>query len=281
VVIVSWNCAAALRRCLQAIEKAKGREDLEVLVVDTGSLDGCEKIDSEFPWITALRLPRNFGKTRARNIAVRTVTGEYILLLSPEVELEAEAIGLLSGVLQACPEVAAVSASLCSPEGAAIQLAYKLPETGALREACRGSRRLAAEEGGDTPEGLVDHALLVRKQALRAMNYFEEKRFSQYWADLEMCFQIRNAGKKLRVEPEARGVLHPPTFSVRLDPGANDLLDADCMLGAANYVEKHEGFVAGMTFRLGCIVSSLTRPRRLVALVTGQRIDGTQGGVLA
>ena len=58
--IVSYNNAPALRRCLVALELSQGRDTLEIIVIDKGSRDGSELIDSEFPHITVLRLPRNF-----------------------------------------------------------------------------------------------------------------------------------------------------------------------------------------------------------------------------
>ena len=52
VLIVSHNSIAALRRCLTALEASKGRETMEILVMDNGSRDGSSTIDSEFTHIT-------------------------------------------------------------------------------------------------------------------------------------------------------------------------------------------------------------------------------------
>lgn len=88
VVIVSYNCEEALRRCVQALEASRGREQMEILTVDAGSEDGSPRIDSEFPAVTVMRLPRNFGKTRARNIGVRTAQADLLLFLDPHVEVD-------------------------------------------------------------------------------------------------------------------------------------------------------------------------------------------------
>ena len=40
IVVVSRNRAELLERCLQSLEKAEGRETLQIIVVDNGSSDG-------------------------------------------------------------------------------------------------------------------------------------------------------------------------------------------------------------------------------------------------
>src|SRR5690348_16101917 len=70
-LVVSYFNIDALRRCIAALEKSKDREALEIIVVDKGSQDGSAMIDTEFPHITVLRLPRNFGNAKALNIGMR------------------------------------------------------------------------------------------------------------------------------------------------------------------------------------------------------------------
>ena len=83
VLIVSHNSVAALRCCLDALLRTTDRQDVEILVVDKGSRDGSEQLDSDYPGVTFLRLPRNFGYTKALNIGTRTATGDYLFLLDP------------------------------------------------------------------------------------------------------------------------------------------------------------------------------------------------------
>src|SRR5579862_9945122 len=86
-LIFSYDSAPALRRCLTALEGSRDRASIEILVVDCGSHDESPQLDSEFPEITILRLPRYFGRTRSLNIGTRTAAGEHLFLLSPEVEV--------------------------------------------------------------------------------------------------------------------------------------------------------------------------------------------------
>ena len=90
VIVVTWNSIEALRKCLAALNASRERAQFEVLVIDLGSRDGCGQLDAEFPNVTFLRLPRNFGRTRARNIGMRTALAELVFLLDPEAEVAPE-----------------------------------------------------------------------------------------------------------------------------------------------------------------------------------------------
>ncbi len=296
-LIVSSNSAGALRRSLAALERSLERESLEILVMDNGSRDDSPRLDTEFPNITMLRLPRNFGRAKALNIGARTAAGEYLFLLDPNVEVKPETVRELARRLEAAGDAAAVCPLLVDPEDRVLPALSRLP----TRERLARAWRARAEEG-ETPADLsadsmaVEYpragALMVRKQFVRGMNYFDE-RYGQHWTDAELCFQIRNAAKKILLAPPVRVRLHPAEEGWRSQARARALLSADCALGAAVYVRKRFGWLAGVRFRLeailrglGGLLRAVARPRelgfefaRLAALVSGQKIDGSQDGI--
>ncbi len=83
-----YNRAEALRRAIQALERSRDRERLEILVVDNGSQDESPQLDIDYPEITLMRLPHHFGATKAMNIGVRTAKAKILFFLSPCVEVE-------------------------------------------------------------------------------------------------------------------------------------------------------------------------------------------------
>src|SRR6266513_6148225 len=72
-LVVSYDRAELLRRAIEALECSEEREKLEILVVDNGSTDGSTDLESEFPNVRFIRMPRNFGLTKALNVALRSV----------------------------------------------------------------------------------------------------------------------------------------------------------------------------------------------------------------
>jgi GT2 family glycosyltransferase len=275
VVIVAYNCETALRRCVQALESSKDRERMEVLVVDAGSRDGCPRIDSEFPKVTVLRLPRNFGKTRARNIAVRTAQAEIVLFLDPHVELQPDALAAMASALESREDATAVFPALDDEAGQPVALAFRLPSAAQLAEASlRGTSLPRAELENGAAEAVDEWALAVRKTFIGGMNYLDEKRFSEHWSLLEVCWQVRNAGKKIVLAAEARGTLHSPT-KLALD---ETTYAADRVSGAAAYIGKHDGMGAGISFKVKCFFASLgsLRVSLAMSILSGTRLDPTQ-----
>jgi len=275
VVIVSCNCVAALRRCLTALEASRGRQDFEIITVDAGSSDGSSRIDADFPGITVLRLPRNFGKTRARNIGVRTAQSDLIFFLDPHVEVLPDTVEKLIALLASRNDASAACPVLDTPEGAVVQTAFRLPTPAQLAVASlQGTPLPAAPVSGESVEAVGEQAILVRKTFIAGMNYLDEKRFSEHWSLLEVCWQIRNAGKKILIVPEARAILHPAT-PLKLD---ETLYAADRVSGAASFIAKHYGFGAGISFRVKCFFSALASIRMPLAfaILSGRRLDPTQ-----
>src|SRR5271170_3404268 len=126
-LIFSYDSAPALRRCLAALEGSNERASIEILVVDCGSHDESAQLDSEFSGITMLRLPRYFGRTKALNIGTRTAAGEYLLFMTPEVEVLPTTIPSLLARLEADPETVAVCPILLDTKTQTAEQFFRLP----------------------------------------------------------------------------------------------------------------------------------------------------------
>src|ERR1700693_1957703 len=126
-LIFSYDSAPALRRCLGALEGSRDRALIEILVVDCGSHDESPQLDTEFPEVTILRLPRYFGRTKALNIGTRTATGEYLFFLTPAVEVLPTTIPALLAQLKADPNWMAACPLLLDTEAKQAQQFSLLP----------------------------------------------------------------------------------------------------------------------------------------------------------
>jgi GT2 family glycosyltransferase len=295
VLIVSWNSAAPLRRCLESLERSTDRETMEIVVVDNGSQDESPRLDAEYPKVNLLRLPRNFGLIKALNIGMRTAVGEFFFFLRPEMEVFPETVCGLASRLDAASDAVAVCPLLVSPEGQSVSLVRGLPSPREVYRAwCDGDF-----PDWRTPEMATDStavqypkgaALMARSNFLRGMRYIDE-RYGNRWWDLELCCQIRRVSKKVLLLPNVRTIAHSgPSFVESLDTGAQALLSADYALGAAAFAGKHYGWLAGLKLRItatlhafGAALVALARLgevhyhfSRFSHLVNGQKIDGSQ-----
>jgi GT2 family glycosyltransferase len=99
VIIVTWNSAPFLRRCLTALA-SQSHPNLEVIHVDNGSADDSAALVREFaPHARQIRNDANRGFSAAVNQGVREAAGEFVLLLNPDAFLESDYIARLVGAL--------------------------------------------------------------------------------------------------------------------------------------------------------------------------------------
>ncbi|MCC7496809.1 MAG: glycosyltransferase [Bryobacterales bacterium] len=296
LLILSHNCLGALRRSIQAARNPSGDDTPEILVVDKGSRDGSAQVDSEIPEATVLRLPRNFGQTKALNIGVRTAAGEFVLILTPEFELSSDAVAAMRTYLEQHADTIAVAAVPVDESGHVYSPLRPLPDPGSLWRSWRSGSTLPLLElpaGAEVVPGEAFEAapVMVRKQFIRGMNFFDEH-YGEFGWEMELSWQIQRASRRLMVLTAVRALHHEDARPV-LPPGAQAQLAADRGLGMATYLGKHSGVAAGIAFRfkasfiaLGRALVALFHARDvgyhfslLTSLVSGQRIDGSQSSI--
>ncbi len=284
-----------MRRSIAAIERSEGRDAIEIIVVDNASTDGSAQIEDEFPNITMLRLPRNFGLTRARNIAIRTARAPFLFFLDPAVEVLPDTLSELARILDADSDVVAAVPLISDTAGQVLTRHYRLPSPEDLYRIWQSGQwptplPISTEEPTQLHWTPAD-AMLIRASFIRGMNYLDE-RYAQHWSDLDLCRNIARSGKKLLLIPRLRAIKCEQE-PYELNPDARALLSADLALGAAAYVSKYFGFTAGLRFRirtvlasLGSWMKSLLRARDVgyrfhvfMSILSGQRIDGSQGAM--
>jgi GT2 family glycosyltransferase len=264
VVVVSHNRADLLRRCLESLEKSEGRETLQIIGVDNGSIDGSAQLEADFPAVRFFRLPKNFGLTKALNIGWRAAEADYVFFLHDDTEVEPQAIGRLAETLDTTPDAAAVCPLLVDGEGRPAPQLGNLPPDGQYQPAEPAS---AAPLPVTYPRGA---ALMVRAFVIKSIRQIDE-RYGQFGSDADLAAQIRRGSRKILLVPEARA-----RHSGGEDDGA--MRRADFLLGRAVFLGKHQGFGAGLQARLSSILGPLITFRwgELRYTLAGQKIDGTQ-----
>ena len=275
-LIFSYDSAPALRRCLAALEASNDRATIEILVVDCGSHDESPQLDAEFSNVTILRLPRYFGRTKALNIGTRTATGEYLFFLTPGVEVLPTTIPALVARLESDPDVVAACPLLVDIESRQAQHFYRLPEPATGLELTPVPIDAAAEI---VPvEYATFQAFLVRKYFVKGLNYLDEH-FGESWSDVELCYQIRRASRKIVVLPQVTALY---TAGSPYSADSQTIFTADQIHGAAVFFGKHYGFTAGLIFRLKAILKALVTFHLGLfgALIAGSKIDGSQSAIL-
>jgi GT2 family glycosyltransferase len=96
VIIVTYNGGGVLGACLRSVFHQPYRP-IEVILVDNASTDGSvERARHSFPEIRIILNSSNLGYAPANNLGVAAATGEYVVLLNNDTEVEA---GWIPGLL--------------------------------------------------------------------------------------------------------------------------------------------------------------------------------------
>ncbi len=261
--MVSRNRVDQLRRCLESLEKSQQRERLQLVVVDNGSTDGSAQLDSAFPNVQFIRLPKNFGLTKAMNLGWRAADSDYVFFLHDDTEVEPAAVARLADALDGNPDAGAVCPLLVDQEGHPAPQLGTLPPDGNWRPAEAGTEPTPVEY----PRGA---ALMMRVILIKAVRQIDEH-YGQFGADADLAVQILRSGKKILLIPAAR-VRH-------VGSGAYSAFErADFLLARSVFLGKYQGFMAGIQARLAAVFGPLFgfRLGELKYTIAGQKIDGTQ-----
>ena len=292
VIVPSFRRGAILRQCLQALEKSPESSRLQVIVLDIGNYDTTTQWDLDFPGATFLRMPRNFGATRAMNIGIRSAQADVLLFLDPAVEVGPDTIPLLVSRLEGMKEAAAMMPLLVDASGKPVPQVRKLPGRGELWAAWQAEEGLplASPVTMDQPVAVEypgRKALMIRRAFLKGMNYFDEK-YGEWGGDLELAFQIRHAGRKALLIPDIRATDRSGDEGIKSwSNGQRAILAADRLNGAAHFLAKRIGYAASFWIQAQAVMVTFLRAitfqkpaynwKLLFGLLGGQKIDGSQG----
>jgi GT2 family glycosyltransferase len=218
VVIVSYNSRAWLPDCLASLAN-QSYSPLEIIVVDNGSNDGSpDWLAEHHPEVSLVRLRDGGSLAGAINRGIEVGRGEYILLLNPDVVLDADTVSRLVEIAQSDERCAAVAAKLRLLWAPAF-----LNGLGNLVGALSWGTDAAL---GHLDLGQFDHwtelpsacfaATLLPVRAVQEIGPLDEG-FPMYYEDSEWCYRARLFGYTVRLAPKA-AVYH--AFSGRTPGGS-------------------------------------------------------------
>lgn len=229
VVVVNYNTADLLDRCLRHLLASAVDRPLGIYVVDNGSTDGSlELLRARYPQARAIETGRNLGFARANNLALREILTQaakesrldkdYVLLLNSDCFVEPDALRLLARFLDTHPEAGIVGPKVLLPDGQldlACRRSFPTPSSAlwklsGLARWFPNHTRLAQYNLTycDPDETLAVDAvtgacMLVRLAAVVQAGLLDEDYF-MYGEDLDWAYRIKARGWQVYYYPEAR-----------------------------------------------------------------------------
>ncbi|WP_169393138.1 MULTISPECIES: glycosyltransferase family A protein [Psychrobacter] len=87
IIIPAYNAAATIDRCINSIDTAKKKHDIEVIIINDGSKDETANLIDKWAsiksWITIIS-QENQGLSAARNVGLNIVQGDHIVFIDAD-----------------------------------------------------------------------------------------------------------------------------------------------------------------------------------------------------
>ena len=268
VVIVNWNAGDLLRKCIQSVIEEQVRSELpdaEIIVVDNASRDGSlAPVIADFPSVRVIQNSENLGFARATNQGIQAGLGRYVLLLNPDTEVRAGALGTMMRFIESQPKAGAVGARLLNGDGSLQISAY--PEPTLFREAWRlfhldrlrpvGSYAMGAWDNATPREVdvLMGACVLLRRDVLDECGHLDERYFI-YSEDQDLCRRLRSRGWRIFWLPLAE-VVHYGGQSTRQVKGE---MFVRLYREKIAYFRTHNGKWSAVAYKVVLLCASLAR----------------------
>lgn len=275
VIIVNWNSREYVRACLRCLSPELERITSEIFVVDSGSFDGCgEMLAAAYPSVRFIQAAENVGFPRANNLAAAGATGEWLLLLNPDTEVQTGSVRRLLEVGDSVPGVGVVGARLVNTDGSlqtsCVQAFPTLLgeilgiEWLRLRTPSARLWGMASLFDPSIQVGYVDMisgaCMLIRRRVFEQVGAFSLDYFI-YVEDVDLCRKVRMAGLKNLYVADAL-VLHHGGGSSRQVSGFSAKNRCESLW---RYFQKWEGKSTATLYRVAIGFAALARVAGLLA----------------
>jgi N-acetylglucosaminyl-diphospho-decaprenol L-rhamnosyltransferase len=287
VVIPTHNTRELTLRCLETVADSEG---VEVVVVDDASRDGtAEAISRSWPQVRILRHEQAAGFTRSANDGLRQASGEILLLLNSDTEVEPGGFAALREAFARDLRLGVAGGALRYPDGSPqwsgghvpsllwlFALSSGLPTLLARLPFYRRAKPLAPPpSAAPVPlDWVTGAAMAIRREAWDEAGPLDEG-FRFYAQDLDLCLRLRRAGWKVEILPAFR-VLHHHGATIGKEAGARghqhpELLWTDLLRWARKSQSPGWARKASLALRWGGVLRLAGRALATPFLPAGRR----------
>jgi N-acetylglucosaminyl-diphospho-decaprenol L-rhamnosyltransferase len=285
IIIVNWNSAEFVRKCIRSIIESTSEINYEILVIDNASFDGCDEVLREFgPNVKYIQSEKNLGFSKANNLAAQASSGAGLLFLNPDTQVVGEAINVLHRALHSLPSVGAVGARLLNSDGSlqtsCIQafptILNQFIDSDFLRGLTSRSKlwgmdALFAEKSFPMEVDAISGAcLLVKREVFEEVGGFSAD-FFMYAEDIDISHKLKHAGRRNYYIPSA-SLIH---FGGGSSRGAFSKFSAVMTRESTwRFLQKSRGQAYALGYRISMWLSASVRLSLLIVAFPIQKLLG-------
>jgi N-acetylglucosaminyl-diphospho-decaprenol L-rhamnosyltransferase len=220
IIIVTWNNAPDIGRCLDSLSGIDQRMRAEILVVDNASSDQTvEVIQNGYPHVRVVCNKQNVGFAAANNQAMRMTDGRYVMLLNPDTSVDAGTVEVLVHYLDGSPKAWVAGPMILNPDRSLQVSGVRFPSRSNIlveslfldrlfpHSRLFGSHKELFEDPHEprAVDYVQGSALMVRREAINRVGVLDEG-FFMYFEEADWCYRIKEAGGEVHYSPVGKVV---------------------------------------------------------------------------
>jgi len=216
-ITVAYKTPHLIRNLLKGVEAARFAFPFEYILVDNGDDDTADMVRERFPWVKVISGHGNVGFAAANNRGFTEATGEYVMLINPDLTIFSGEMEKLVAFADADQTIGFVAPRLLNPNGTVQQNVHRFPtmlipvyRRTFLGQTSWGRRAVSRHFMEDTDlskpidiDGAIGGALLIRRKVLMEIGGFDE-RYWLYFEDVDLCRRAWERGWRVTYYPEVK-----------------------------------------------------------------------------
>ncbi len=199
IIILTWNCLAYTKRCLDTLRQHTDLHGLDVIVVDNGSSDGTVEFLRTLDWVRLIANDTNLGFVRGNNIGIRhSDPRSDILLLNNDIEISQHGwLETLQQAAHSADDIGIVGCRLVLPDKRLLHAGTFMPvetlwgqQIGSLEKDVNQYNQVR------DVQGIVFACAYITRDVIDRIGLLDEDYFS-YFEDTDYCLKAERAGYRV------------------------------------------------------------------------------------
>ena len=251
IVILNYNSLKLVRDCLESFARHSPKVDYEIIVVNNdGNTKEFGKFSHHYPELKFIQNSGNWGFSSGCNLGARIATGEYLLFLNPDTQLnDTPAIDTMVDILEQDPNIGVCGCRTVTKRGIGNELSWSNPWllirwVRVIHDVINKSKidKMFSEDKDIWFPGFVGgSALMLNVDDFRKIGGWSDDKYWMYCEDSDICFKVENSlGKKIALVRNC-SIDHVGGGASKIDSDTTLMLKLEMIISTHNYIYHNSG----------------------------------------